>query len=49
MSFHPIEPSLRVAPTKVSAGTYVIHEVQHGWASRCRCTSTRWSSRRPSR
>lgn len=29
MSFHPIPPSLRVTPTKVAAGTYVIHEVQH--------------------
>ena len=29
MTFHPVEPSLRVAPTKVAAGTYVIHEVQH--------------------
>lgn len=29
MSFHPNKPSLRVAPTKVAAGTHVIHEVQH--------------------
>ena len=29
MTFQPVEPSLRVAPTEVAAGTYVIHEVQH--------------------
>jgi hypothetical protein len=29
MSFHPMESPTRHAPTKVAAGTYVIHEVQH--------------------